>query len=285
MQFSVAAHQLCMLGCVLLDCNGTKWTGNALTNPPAACSQQLLREARFQQVAISFLFLSFQAMIWMYLWQISPKTMLWLTCRDFQMEFWSFYLKNCVCHVKEYALTCGSCAQLTCSIQCGNLDALWEFWLTCVCHRTHLPYTFYHTCLTDFRLKLHVLEQKTVLPYMLYRTRFKRLQIGIGTLRGSNYPLAVLCQDLGLFTLLAAVLWIEEGGWWGGPFQAFWSSWVEHHARLVQGLSNWQVWAASPPATFVLHLEFRVQFWLLHSCVQFVVSADWEAQGKRVPSP
>ena len=43
-------------------------------------------------------------------------------------------------------------------------------------------------------------------PYMFYNTCFQRLQIGIGTLRGSNYPLAVLCQDLGLFTLLAAVL-------------------------------------------------------------------------------
>ena len=29
----------------------------------------------------------------------------------------------------------------------------------------------------------------------------------------------------------------------------------------------------------LLHLEFRVQFWLLHSCVQFAVSADWEARG------
>ena len=29
----------------------------------------------------------------------------------------------------------------------------------------------------------------------------------------------------------------------------------------------------------LLHLEFRVQFWLLHSCVQFAVPADWEAPG------
>ena len=29
----------------------------------------------------------------------------------------------------------------------------------------------------------------------------------------------------------------------------------------------------------VLHLEFRVHVWLLHSCVQFAVSADWEAPG------
>ena len=29
----------------------------------------------------------------------------------------------------------------------------------------------------------------------------------------------------------------------------------------------------------LLHLEFRVQFWLLHSCVQFAVPANWEAPG------
>ena len=40
-----------------------------------------------------------------------------------------------------------------------------------------LPYTFYMLYLT--RVTVHI---------------FQRLQIGIGTLRGSNYPLAVLCQ-------------------------------------------------------------------------------------------
>ena len=96
MQFSVDACELCMLGCVLLNCNGTKWTGNALSISAAACSQQLLRETRFQQVAISLLVWSFHPMIWMYLWQISPKTMLWLTCRDYPVEFWSFFVRNCV---------------------------------------------------------------------------------------------------------------------------------------------------------------------------------------------
>ena len=33
MQISVAAHEPCMLHCLLLDCNGTKWTGNALSIP------------------------------------------------------------------------------------------------------------------------------------------------------------------------------------------------------------------------------------------------------------
>ena len=43
MQFSVATHELCMLHCVLLDCYGTKYTGNALSIPAVACSRQLLR--------------------------------------------------------------------------------------------------------------------------------------------------------------------------------------------------------------------------------------------------
>ena len=29
----------------------------------------------------------------------------------------------------------------------------------------------------------------------------------------------------------------------------------------------------------LLHLEFRVDVWLIHSCVQFAVPADWEAPG------
>ena len=33
----------------------------------------------------------------------------------------------------------------------------------------------------------------------------------------------------------------------------------------------------------LLHLEFRVHFWLVYSCVQFAVPADWEAPGKFLP--
>ena len=43
MQFSVSTRELCMLHCVLLDCNGTKSTGNVLSIPAVVCSQQLLR--------------------------------------------------------------------------------------------------------------------------------------------------------------------------------------------------------------------------------------------------
>ena len=70
MQFSVAAHESCTLHCVLLDCNGTKWTGNALSIPAATCSQQLLRRNKLPTGCYFFSFWSFQAMIWMCLWQI-----------------------------------------------------------------------------------------------------------------------------------------------------------------------------------------------------------------------
>ena len=38
MQFSVATRELFMLHCVLLNCNGTKCTGNALSIPAVAFS-------------------------------------------------------------------------------------------------------------------------------------------------------------------------------------------------------------------------------------------------------
>ena len=109
---------------------------------------------------------------------------------------------------------------------------------------------------------------------MLYRTHFQRVQIGIATIREWNYPLAVLCQDLGLFTLLAAVLWIEEGGWWGVPFQAFWSFWVEYHARLVQGLC--ELASLSSKSTCNLCVAFGVQGAVLASAFLCpVCSISW----------
>ena len=52
----------------------------------------------------------------------------------------------------------------------------------------------------------------------------------------------------------------------------------EHHARLVQAC---QLAGLSSKSTcnILLHLEFRVHFWLVYSCVQFAVPADWEAPG------
>ena len=147
------------LGCVLLDCNGTKCTGNALSIPAAAFLQQLLRESYFKQVAIYLLVWPFHPMIWMCLCQIWLQTMLWHTCRDFQVDFddslwetvryeqilinvWLLSMVNMhaafsvgilinmwlMCTVSmqhsvwESWLTCGSHARLMCSIQCGNLD-------------------------------------------------------------------------------------------------------------------------------------------------------------------
>ena len=140
-----------------------------------------------------------------------------------------------------------------------------------------LPYTFtvhvYHTCFTVHIY--HTCSTVHVLPYMFSETSDRNWNC-----KGVKLPSGCVVPGSWSFHTFGCCF----VNWWGGLMR--WTiSWGEHHARLVQGLWNWQVWAASPPATFVLHLEFRVQFWLLHSCVQFVVSADWEAQGKRVPSP
>ena len=150
MQFSVSACELCMLGCVLLDCNEIKCTGNGLSIPAAAFSQQLLREANFPQVAISLLVWSFHPMIWRYVWQIWLQTMLWLTCRDFQVDFddplwetvryeqilinmWLLCMANMQHSVWESWLMCGSHAWLMCSIQCAFHPmiwmCLWQLWL------------------------------------------------------------------------------------------------------------------------------------------------------------
>ena len=53
----------------------------------------------------------------------------------------------------------------------------------------------------------------------------------------------------------------------------------EHHARLVQGLSNWQIWATSPIATFV---AFGVQgaclayVFLCPVCSTSWLGSSWE---------
>ena len=63
MQFSVATCELCTLGCMLLNCNGTKCTGNSLSIPAVACSQQLLRRNKLSTGCYFFLFWSFHPMI------------------------------------------------------------------------------------------------------------------------------------------------------------------------------------------------------------------------------
>ena len=59
MQFSVATHELYTLHCILLNCNGTKCTGNALSIPAVACSQQLLRRNKRPIGCYFFSFLVF----------------------------------------------------------------------------------------------------------------------------------------------------------------------------------------------------------------------------------
>ena len=63
MQFSLAEYMNC--ACYTMCCSivNTKRTGNALSIHPAACSQQLLRETNFPQVAISLLVWSFHPMM------------------------------------------------------------------------------------------------------------------------------------------------------------------------------------------------------------------------------
>ena len=63
----------------------------------------------------------------------------------------------------------------------------------------------------------------------------------------------ISCQTISLLSLVN-LLWIWGGG--GGQFfrwtyLAYWFTWVEHYGMLAQDLSNWQLWAASPIATFI----------------------------------
>ena len=96
--------------------------------------------------------------------------MLWLMCRDFQVEFWSFYLKNCVCHVKEYGLTCSSHVRLTCSIQklcymfyCTRFYTLYHTHFTCSTIHI-LPYTFSETADRNWNCKGVKLPSGCVVP-------------------------------------------------------------------------------------------------------------------------
>ena len=55
--------------------------------------------------------------------------------------------------------------------------------------------------------------------------------------------------------------------WEGAPCQ------VGTRSVKLAGLSS------KSTCNSLLHLEFRVHFWLVYSCVQFAVPADWEASG------
>ena len=152
MQFSVASHESCTLHCVLVDCNGTKWTGNALSIPAAACSQQLLRRNKLPTGCFFFSFLVFlphdmnvfvtdltvdnvathmqgfsSGIMMTFFFRNCVKceeiwSNVWLLCM-FNMEH-TVSLWNCV---KESVLMCGSCTHF--------------FWLTCGFH-TQLTCSF-----------------------------------------------------------------------------------------------------------------------------------------------
>ena len=166
MQFSVAACELCMLHCVLLDCNCTKWTGNALSIPAAACSQQLLRRNKLPTGSYFFACLVF-----------SPHHM--------NVFVTDFILDNLVTHVHGFS---SGILMILFDKLCVKCEGIWiNIWLPCTvnmqnvvarhCVKFVLQYTFYLTHFTDFKLKKQVLKQRTllhVLPYKFYtfyRTR------------------------------------------------------------------------------------------------------------------
>ena len=56
LQFSVAAHEPCTLGCVNVYWNGTKCTGNALSIRATAWSQQIGEKQSFHMSLFLYLF-------------------------------------------------------------------------------------------------------------------------------------------------------------------------------------------------------------------------------------
>ena len=78
------------------------------------------------------------------------------------------------------------------------------------------------------------------------------------------------CSPCNFWLLFCKIL---LGGCLSVPFWLGGSLGKEHHAKLVQDLSNWQVWAASPIATFV---AFGVQGAVLASAFLCpVCSISW----------
>ena len=154
MQFSVAACKCCMLHCVLLDWNGTKWTGNALSIPAAACSQHLLRRNKLPTGCLLFSFLVFSSHdmnvfvidltvdnaathvqgfstgilmiffvrncvkyeeIWINIWHLCMFNM------EHSVSLWNCVkepVSMCGSHTQFSRLTCGFHTQLTCSFLC-----------------------------------------------------------------------------------------------------------------------------------------------------------------------
>ena len=115
--------------------------------------------------------------------------MLWLTCRDFQVEFWSFDVRNCVKCVEICMNVCLLCTvnvqlsdRCTSNVKHSRKDFLLKLsevswnrgvmicftWNVTFYAVLSVPYTF----LTDFRLK-QVLKQETVQYLFFFSNQFK----------------------------------------------------------------------------------------------------------------
>ena len=118
-------------------------------------SQQLLAhnscwgETNFPQVAISFLFGLFRP--W---YKCICDRFDWRQCCDwcvgiFKWNFDNFFVRNCVWNMKESGLTCGSHAQITCRDfqmefwsfylrNCVRYEGIWiNMWLSCTVNVQH----------------------------------------------------------------------------------------------------------------------------------------------------
>ena len=60
---------------------------------------------------------------------------------------------------------------------------------------------------------------------------------------------------------------------------AQWFTWEGAPCQVGTGPVKLAGLSSKSTCNSLLHLEFRVHFWLVYSCVQFTVPADWEAPG------
>ena len=63
------------------------------------------------------------------------------------------------------------------------------------------------------------------------------------------------------------------------PFGTQWFTWEGAPCQVGTGPVKLAGLSSKSTCNSLLHLEFRVHIWLVYSCVQFAVPADWEAPG------
>ena len=63
------------------------------------------------------------------------------------------------------------------------------------------------------------------------------------------------------------------------PFGTQWFTWKGAPCQVGTGPVKLAGLSSKSTCNSLLHLEFRVHIWLVYSCVQFAVPADWEAPG------